>query len=89
MKILILVLCLFLAACHHNPIAVPVPQVDCSKDLDVSYLQACSKPAELKQGAVFSDSLELNAEQKKALADCSIKTKVLQDTIKACKRATK
>lgn len=79
-----LILLTILSACSTTYVPQEIKTKPCGQDLQEAYLKACSKPGNLKGQPTPLDMVNRSAELRKALEECSIKAKVLQDTIRAC-----
>lgn len=83
-RILVLGLVILGGCASPKFVAQPLPPVQCGKDLAASYFDACPGSVRLGEGTSFVGVLDDDAGLRKALKDCNVKVKVLQDTIKAC-----
>lgn len=86
--ILILIcLALLLSGCGTTYLTKPLPPISCGSDLKPEVFEPCDNPKVLPLGSTFEQGLKDSGNEARALRSCSLKAKLLQDTIKECQKS--
>jgi hypothetical protein len=84
--LVVIIVTLFLQGCA-TPVTKPLPAFDCAQGLKPEVFEPCKNPEVLPKGATFEQGLKTSGDDAGALRKCGLKAKVLQDSLKACKKS--